>query len=107
MKKNNKSPFYYVFMFLVIVFVALYIALESGYYENKVSKKVAITESAITEFENDVKEGNEIDIKEYLEDDYIDYSSGASRMGIKVSGKIENFMTSGIEKFFKLLGKLF
>lgn len=107
MKTKKKGPLYYTFMLLVIVFIALYIALESGYYENKVSKKVAITESAITEFENDVKEGNEIDIKEYLQDDYIDYSSEASRMGVKVSGKIESFMTSGIEKFFKLLGKLF
>lgn len=107
MKKENKPKlFWYPFLTLFVVFIALYIALESGYYETKISNKVSLTEEKIQEFENDVQNGVAIDVKDYLEDDYVDYSSKMSDTGAKVSKNIESFMTKGINKIFDFLGSL-
>ncbi len=107
MKVKKKNPFYYLFLLSLLIFSALYIALESGYYENKVSKKATITAEKIEEFEEDVAKGNAVDIKEYLKDDYVDYSSKVSKAGISVSNSIDSFMTDGIGKIIKVLDKLF
>lgn len=107
MKKENKPKlFWYPFIILFVIFIALYIALESGYYETKVSNKVALTEEKIKEFESDVQSGVAIDVKDYLEDEFIDYSSKMSDVGVKVSENVENFMTKGINKIFDFLGSL-
>ncbi len=107
MKKNDKTKFFwYPFTIAFIIFIALYLALESGYYETKIGNKVRLTEEKIAEFENDVQNGVAVDVKDYLEDDYVDYSSKMSNVGVKVSKGIEKLMTNGIDEIFKFIDTL-
>ena len=64
MKKSN--PFLKLLLVFFLIFMALYIALESGYYDVKMGRKATITEEKLEEFENDVKEGKRVDLKDYL-----------------------------------------
>ena len=105
MKKGR--PFFKILFIFFLIFMALYIALESGYYDVKMGRKATITEEKLKEFEQDVKEGKEIDLKDYLTKDYIDYSSGVSRFGSKIGTSLDKLMDGGIKDFLNLLGSLF
>ena len=91
----------------LLLFIALYIALEAGYYDVKMGRKATITEEKLKEFEQDVKDGKNIDLKDYLTKDYIDYSSGVSRFGSKIGTSLDKLMDGGIKDFLELLGSLF
>jgi|GEM_PF-896823 len=108
MKKSNAGVYFkWIFGTLFIIFMSLFIALESGYYDAKIREKIVLTEGMIQEFEADLAKGNPIDIKNYVVDDYIDYSNNASRAGMKMSHGVESAMTTGITEVFKFLGKIF
>lgn len=104
--KTKNFLFKILFVFF-LVFMALYIALESGYYDIKMGRKATITEEKLKEFEQDVKEGKEIDIKDYLTKDYTDYSSKVSRFGSKIGTSLDKLIDGGIEDFLNILGSLF
>ena len=63
LKSNN--IFKFVFIILILVFLFLIVASQSGYYEYELSRKTKLTDEAIDKFENDVKEGKNIDINNY------------------------------------------
>jgi hypothetical protein len=107
MKKPNYSWFWLILGGFFLTFLAFYIAYSSGYYEAKVQKKATITQEKITEFEQDVKDGKEIDLKEYVNNDYIDYSSPVSKLGNKLASGIDMFMDGGVTDFFNFLGTMF
>ena len=107
MKKKNSRYFWWILISLFIVYIGYYIGLESGYYETKLKEKTYITNEALKEFEKDVNEGKNLDITEYVKTDEVDSSSYMSNLGNKVSTSVENFMTKGIFKTIKILGKLF
>lgn len=103
----KKNPFFKILLVFFLIFMALYIALESGYYDIKMGRKATITEEKLQEFESDVKDGKEVDLKDYLTDDYVDYSSSVSRFGSKIGSSIDKLMDGGIDGFLNLLGSLF
>ena len=51
--------------------------------------------------------GKEINIKDYITKEYVDYSSPVSRMGNKISIGLDKFMDGGVSDFFKVIGNLF
>lgn len=104
---KTKNPFFKILFVFFLIFIALYIALESGYYDIKMGRKATITEEKLKEFEQDVKEGKEIDLKDYLTEDYVDYSSAVSRIGSKIGTGLDKLMDGGIEDFLNILGSLF
>lgn len=91
---------------LFLTFLVVYSIGESGYYEYKLSNKKNLTEEQIKEFEKDVKEGKEIDIKKYLTDNKIDYTNNLSRITYKISDKTNRILKKGIEGVFKYINKL-
>lgn len=108
MRKENKYHIFWRTLFLLfIVYVALYISVENGYYEKQTAKKTYITEEKMKEFETDIKNNEEIDIKEYLEEEYKDYSSPASKVATKLSYSIEKVMTKCINETVSIFKKLF
>ena len=107
MEKKKRNYFLIILSVLFIVYAAYMVAYNSGYYEANISRKSKITEEKLQEFENDVKEGKEIDIKDYIENDFVDYSSSLSKIGNRLSSSIDTFMESGLKDFFDLLGKMF
>ena len=107
MNKKKFNYFNFIFTILFLIFCGYYISFESGYYEASVSRKSKITQEKIVEFEKDVKEGKDIDIKEYMQSDYIDYSSPVSRVGTSISKAFDTFMSNGFVDFFSSISKLF
>ena len=106
MKKKN-NLFFKLLLISFLLFMGLYIANESGYYEAKNSKNAYITEENLRAFEQDVLDGKEIDIKDYVTNEYHDYSSFTSKLGQKLSSSLDTIMDGGISNFFELLGNLF
>ncbi len=107
MEKTKKYRFFwYPFYAVLVLFIGLTIALETGYYEASINDKVTFTEEQIKIFEEDVKAGKTIDIKEYLTDDFVDYSNSVSRLGQSISNGLGNVLTNGIGKLFGIVGSL-
>ena len=107
MKKKPSRHFFRLLIVLFIIFTALLIAMESGYYENQLGKKAELTKEKIAEFEQDIKDGKAIDINNYLDTDSTDYSNKMNKAGVNISSNTEKFMTKGIKQIFKLVGTLF
>lgn len=108
MRKENKYHlFWRVLFILFIVYVALFISVENGYYERQNAKTTVLTEEKIKEFEQDIKDNKKVDIKDYLEEEHKDYSSPASKFAVKLSNGIEKIMTKGIGSTISVLKELF
>ena len=73
-KKRNQF-FKWSLILLLMTFITLYISQATGYYEYEQSRKTAFTEEQIRKFEQDVKDGKEIDINTYLENTNKDYQN--------------------------------
>lgn len=106
MKKKDTNWFLKTLGILFLVFVSLYIALESGYYEAKIAKKTAMTEESIKQFEQDIKEGKPIDLENYVYEEHQDYSNNTTDIAIFVGEKVEKFMSSGINDVFNIIKSL-
>ena len=83
--KKRKNWFLRILCVLFVVFLGLYIASISGYYESQVSNKVALTDKAIQKFEEDVLEGKTVDINTYITDENKDYSNKFTDAGDRFS----------------------
>lgn len=106
MKKKN-NIFMKILGVLFIVFIALYIANISGYYEGKIRDSVVITEEGIKEFEKKVQNGEEIDITSFLNNERIDYSSKMSNLGDRVTEGLESTLVNGMGFITDILKSLF
>ena len=81
--KNSREAwvvFRRIIFILFIIFLINYYQVESGNYENEINKKTILTEEKIHEFEEDVKNGNFIDIKDYTETPYVDTTTITSNI---------------------------
>ena len=104
-KKNN---FFKRLLFIsFIIFMGLYISNISGFYENKLSNKVALTDKAIIKFEKDVLDGKVVDINTYIEDDYIDYSNKFTKAGDDLSKAITKLIADGFSGLWDAIKVLF
>lgn len=103
-KMRNKF-FKWTLFLLFLSFVILYLSQATGYYEYEQSRKTAFTEEQIKQFEQDVKDGKEIDINTYLENTNKDYQNNISRVTLNISEAISKYMKLGIEKMFEGIAK--
>lgn len=107
-EKNWKIKiFRYIFFSLLISFSALYISGSTGYYEFEQHKQVELNEEKIKKFEEDVKKGKDIDIKDYIDETNISYENLASSLGYKISDSIESIIQNGISSTFNFLNSFF
>lgn len=105
--KKKKNWFLRLLSILFVVFLGLYIASISGYYESQVSNKVALTDKAIEQFEQDVLEGKVVDINTYINEDTKDYSNKFTDMGDRFSESIQSLLTDGIGGIWDAIKVLF
>lgn len=87
MKANNLAKTTILALFLL--FLSLYISQATGYYKYQESKKTTLTKEAIKRFEKDVKNGKNINVKNYLQEEK-HYNNKASILGLQISNLIEN-----------------
>jgi len=106
MKKEKKFNIYkLVFYTFLISYSIIYFGYRTGYYEIQNYKKKSLTEEQIKKFEEDVANGKEIDINEYLVKDDIHYRNNLSTFTSKLSDNISYIVKSGVEATFKYLSK--
>ena len=107
MKKDKKNKIYkFIFMVFFISFIVVYFSELTGYYEYQNHKKSTLTEEKIKQFEKDVAEGKEVDIKDYVVEEEKNYNNGLSKLTSKLSDGISNLVESGVENTFKFLSNL-
>ena len=106
-KKKGNKRIKFIFYVLVIIFGCLYFAGKTGYYETKLSNRTALTKEAIMEFEKDVSEGKAVDIKDYINNNPVDYKNTYSNLGMTLSETINTILNDGVGYFVKLLQLLF
>ena len=70
--------FRWIFLFFFVIFLTLYFSQLTGYYEFKNYQKMTLTEEQIVQFEQDIKDGKEVDIKNYVVDTKKDYQKTIS-----------------------------
>lgn len=106
MKKKNKL-FKNLLIIAFVIFMGLFIASESGFYEAKLSNKVALTDESIKRFEQDVSDGKMVDVASYVVDDYKDYSNKFTDVGEKMSDAITKVLSEGISGAWDAIKVLF
>lgn len=106
--KNNRTTwiiFKRVISILFIIFIILYFQVETGINPG-IKQKTIITQENIEQFENDIKNGEYIDIKDYVETNKVDTSNIISDAGYIISERTSNFFGKELVEFFKYIGKL-
>lgn len=109
MKNSRKAwiTFRRIITILFIIFLINYYQVESGNYKNSTTKRTILTEEKIKEFEEDVKNGEFVDIKDYTETDNIDTTTTTSNIGYKVGEGIDNIVNEKADTIFKFFRKYF
>ena len=97
-----KKIFSIISIILVVVFLSLYFSKNNTeYYMNQ---KV-LTEEAIERFENDLKEGKEINPNDYIPKEK-DYNNKVSKLGLKTSNFVDKVFNKSLKLFAKYISKL-
>lgn len=104
-KKKKKNLFMSLLGILFVIYLGLFFMESLGYY-NVATKNKVLTEQKLVEFEQDVKSGKEIDIKEYVKDT-TNYKNIYSNLGYNISVGIDNILNKGLKKVGDIIEKLF
>ena len=94
-----------ILTFLFIVFMILYFQVETGIVSEARTKAI-ITQENLEKFEEDVKNGEYIDIKNYTEDNRVNTQNIISNAGYYISNKTSSFVGNELSNIFKFFGKL-
>ena len=107
--ETKKKPNYLkiILIGLFFAYIVLYVLNSTGYYDGSIRRKVAFTESQIKKFEGDVKNGENVELKDYLKNQEKNYTNNTSNVGYAISTNVEAFLNSGIKDFIGFLSKLF
>ena len=107
MKKKKHNYLFIVTLIFFGIYSAIYFSYKGGYYDVKAHDKMLLTEEAMKRFEEDVNNGKDISVNDYIQNNYKDYSNKVTNIGIKIGSLAESFVVDGIGSFFEFLGKLF
>lgn len=111
MEKFNYEKLYtkifkIILIILALTFITLYFSQITGYYEYELHKQVSFTEEQIKQFEQDVKDGKNIDIEDYLKDYNKNYQNNVSKAGLYISEKMGTYVRGGLKHAFSILNRL-
>ena len=101
---KGKNIFILISSVTIIFFLALYFGEYTGYYKFSDNNKSTLTDEAIKRFEQDLKEGKDVNISNYLEEEK-HYNNKASTFGMKLSSLIEKAFNKGMNALFSELEK--
>ena len=104
MKKHNFFKTLFILVFLL--FLALFIASKTGYYEKSVKDKTYLTNKKLKEFEKDISEGKNADAKDYFPNE-VDYSNIFTKSANNISNKIGLVVNSKAKNVWDFIKTLF
>lgn len=107
MSDKKKNFFTYICKLLIIIifisFLTLYFSQKSGYFEYEQYRRTSFTKEQIEKFEQDIKDGKQVDITNYLDNKDKDYSNKVSKLGLNLSRGIEKTIKGGLNKVIDML----
>ena len=103
--KLRTKIFRFTFVILFAVFLTMFISNKYGYYEYKKREQVTLTQEQIKQFEEDVKNGKNVDLENYLEKTNKNYQTKFSQLGLNLSNTIADTVSKGVNKFFGYISK--
>lgn len=104
MKKKN--PFFTLLLILFLIYLGLFIANETGFYDKSVRDKTILTQKKIEDFEKDIKEGKNIDATSYLPKEK-DYSNVFTKSANKISNKLGLLVNNKSKNIWQFIKALF
>ena len=108
--KENKKIIYKIFrkMFLAIfiAFTVLYFSQATGYYEYQLHEKVVLNQEKIKQFEQDIKDGKNINVDDYVTEEVANYGNNVSKLGLNISKGIGDTIKESMNSVFKYIGKM-
>lgn len=105
MNKNTKV-FYITILILFIIFLIIFISSSKGYYEYSNSQKKSITDKRIKQFEEDIKNGKDVNINDYYKQETKDYNNNISKLGDNMNLFINKSINYMLESSFKVVEKM-
>ena len=102
----NKSIIRLIIIIIVIIFISSYIIASTGYYEYTMRERTIITNEKIKEFEEDIRNNKDVDIKDYYDNKELDYSNKITTLVYNVSNNSNKLARKAIKYLFKKLGTL-
>ena len=98
--ETKYKVFKWSFNFLLVIFLTLYFSQLTGYYEYQNYQKMIMTEEQIKQFEQDVKDGKEVDINDYVVNIKRSYDNSFSNLGATISNVISSTVKKTVIKLF-------
>jgi len=105
-KDSVAKGFKLIIIVLFFLFIALYISNSTGRFEHENYRRMVLTREAIEEFEEDVRQGRNIDIRNYLDDTRSDHSNALSNTGLMLSQRTEEIIGGTINGIFRGIYRL-
>lgn len=102
---KNKNFIKIIGVLVVIVFLFSYFLCYSGYYEYNLNSRKDLTEEQMKKFEEDIKNGREIDLDSYLTKTYVDYSNSLTRTTSEANLRLNDYLRRFLTGGFEFLGK--
>lgn len=103
---NYKRIFNMTVFCLFVTFLAIYGASVTGYYEYENQKEAQFTEESMRQFEKDLSEGKNVNLKDYLKTSTKNYDNKITDLGSTLSNIVCDGIVSGLEGTFKIVEKL-
>ena len=103
---NKKVKFFFKVFFIIcfVSFLTFYISLQSGYYEYNSRRKMSFTKEQMEKFEEDVRNGNSVDVQEYLKGTEKNYQNKISKITLNISEVISKYTRHGVDVIFTKIG---
>lgn len=101
---NNKW-FKIILLILFLMFLGLYISANAGLIDYQAKYKNMMTEKEIKQFEEDLKNNINIDIKDYVKRNNKNYSNNVSKTTYKISKNIGNIVKNMLNIIFSGVDK--
>ena len=93
-------------LILFLSFLAIYFLASNGYYATEEQKRSVLTKEKMILFEQDVNEGKNVDLEEYMDSVYTSYENNLTDVCYKTSKKINTYVKTGVESIFKFINNL-
>ncbi len=106
MIKIKKSTLKLILIIIILIYISSYYIANSGYYEYDLQRRTVLTNEKIKEFEEDVKNNKDIDVKNYLENEETDYSNKITDIVYNSSDKGTKLVRKLVKYVFKKIGDL-
>lgn len=104
--KLQTKIFRFIFIFTLIVYLTLYFGNEFGYFEYQKQEQAHLTQEQIKKFEQDIKDGKDVNVEDYLINTNKNYQTKLSHTGLIISNGISKVVRNGVEGFFNSINKL-